>query len=459
MVSADSHHCAGDKYSLPWIIQCSLSWIIHFRFLQTSEPLKPLQNFETETFLHTKFTMTKSIFPNFEKWTTDEKRLLVILLLTLIYPVFVTSFYALYLFVILPSWVSPSTSFKDAHQKGWYHTYWVVVSMFWVIICFIILPLFKKKKVHHALHMGNIESSPYGKKMHTEAVIKIEVKDAEDSQSKSSRKSGDSSDSSVKDGSVLDVGKEESFERSRESLSKSCTSLERKKLTQSGEFLNDFMSTIKSEETAKTETVCEVHAEENKGHHKTGSDSDRESVEKEKNHQSPEISLKATEVETSQQKYSEDSNGSEGPSDKKKTHSKKDSDTSSEDSSSDEDPETSVVTKEAKSPQVSSPLKISEAMVEQNEEVEILEVTEEVDKLDSDVPQGRRKKATPTVDTSRASGYYECSLPSPKPVESVGSQSNKVFLYVNPDAAATEENILLSHGGEVEKSAVKEADV
>lgn len=52
------------------------------------------------------------------------------------------------------------------------------------------------------------------------------------------------------------------------------------------------MSTIKSEEIVKRETVCEDHAEENKSHHKTGSDSDWESVGKERNHQSPEISLR-----------------------------------------------------------------------------------------------------------------------------------------------------------------------
>lgn len=48
-----------------------------------------------------------------------------------------------------------------------------------------------------------------------------------------------------------------------------------------------------------------------------------------------------------------------------------------------------------------------------------------------------------------------CVLQAPKPVESAGTQSKKVFLSVNPDAAATEENILFSDGGEVQKSGVK----
>lgn len=392
--------------------------------------------------------MAKNLFPNFKKWTTDEKRLLVIMLLTLIYPLFITSFYALYILVILPAWVSPGTSFMQAHHDGWYHVYWLFVSVFWVILCGIILPFFKKEKVQHVMSLEDVESLPHGRKMHTEPVIKVEVK--EDSPSV---KSENSSTSLKKDSSDVDVEKEESLGRSRDSLSKSFSSLERKKVTQSGEFLNDFMCTIESEETVHTKTVCEVHAEENKAHDKSRSDSDQESLDKEGNRES-------TEVETSQQKNSEMAESREEPSDNKKDHLKKGSDTSSsEDSSSDEDAESSAGTKVAERPQTSSPLKINEATVEQNEEAEDLEVTEEVDKLDSDVPQGRRKKATPTVDTSRASGYYECSLPAPMSADSSSAKNNTVFLFVNPDAAATEENILVSHGGEVEESAVKKADL
>lgn len=280
------------------------------------------------------------------------------------------------------------------------------------------------------------------RKMHTESAIKLEVKHVEDSQSNLSRKSENSTDNLKRDDSYLDVEKEDSYGRSRESLNKSCSSLERKKLTQSGEFLSDFMTTIHTEETVKSEIVCEVHAEENKYRDKVGEDSDQESVEKERK-------------QTSLEKKADTTEGPLG----KKAHMEKDSNTSSENSSSDEDPETSVLLKEEKRLQTSTPLKINKATVEQQEDSEDLEVTEDVDKLDSDAPRGRHKKATPTIDTSRASGYYEYSLPTPKSVESSSSQNNTVFLFVNPDTAATEDSILLSHGGAVQEPEVKEASL
>lgn len=377
--------------------------------------------------------MAKSLLPNFKKWTTDEKRLLVILLLVLIYPVFVSAFYALYLFVLMPSWVPVHVSFEGAHHEGWYHIYWLFVTLFWVILCTLILPFFKKEK-NKDMDLATIERAPYEKRMHTEQVIKVEVKDEKISQSSLSKKSDNSIDNIKDDDSDVDVEKEESFQRSKESLDKSYSSLERKKVTQSGEFLNEFITTIQSEESVQSEAVCQVHAEEK------GSDSEM----------TPKPAIKTT-----PEKYTKEASDTEEPLVKKESLAVKRSDTSSDDSSSDEDLETTKLTKCS---HTSSPLKIHEATVEQQEAPEDIEATEEVGKLDGDEPK-KRKKATPTIDTSRASQCYECSMPTPKLVESAGSQNNTVFLYVNTDTAATEDSILVSHGGEVEDSDMGESKV
>lgn len=67
-------------------------WLFILDYCRRLNLSKFYRTLKQKPFLHTKFIMTKSIFPNFKKWTTDAKCLQVILLLTLLYPVFITSF-------------------------------------------------------------------------------------------------------------------------------------------------------------------------------------------------------------------------------------------------------------------------------------------------------------------------------------------------------------------------------
>lgn len=366
--------------------------------------------------------MTKSVFLNFKRWTTDEKRLLVVFLLTLIYPVFVTSFYALYLFVLMPVMVPLQLSFKEAHHALWYHFYWLFVSLLWLFLCILILPFFKKKSVQHAVTMSNIESSPL-----LQPAVRVEIK-KEDSQSNLSQKSENSSDN-IKKAISDSLSEKESLGKSKESISKSITSMERKKLTQSGEFLNDFMSTIDSEDVKKNETVCEIHAEKSK-------DEDNGNIEKE------EVKLMD---EQDHQSEKDIKNG--------ETHERKSK--TSESSCSDKE-EPFISTQKTKPLQTLSPLKVNEPVYEQHNETEESEMI--IDKIESDLPNKKRVKAIPKIDTSRASGYYECSMPTPMSVESHGSQNNTVFLFINPETETTEDDILVVHGGKKEDSADEKID-
>ncbi|MPC21510.1 hypothetical protein E2C01_014499 [Portunus trituberculatus] len=258
-----------------------------------------------------------------------------------------------------------------------------------------------KESAHPRITMSNIESSPL-----LQPAVKVEIK-KEDSQRNLSQKSENSSDN-VKKATADSHSEKESLGKSKESLSKSTASLERKKLTQSGEFLNDFISTIDSNEVKKNETVCEIHTEKEK--------------------------VKLMDDQDHQSKM--DTKNAENHERKSKT---------SESSCSDEE-EPFISTQETKSLQTSSPLKINEAISEQHEEIGESEMIE-VDKIDSDLPNIKREKAIPKIDTSRTSGYYECSMPTPLSVESHGSQNNTVFLFINPETDTTEDDIHVVHGG------------
>ena len=398
--------------------------------------------------------MTKSILPNFKKWTIDERRLFVISLLTLIYPVFVTSFFALYLFVLMPAILSPSTSLKEAHQAGWYHYYWLFASILWIILCAPVI-LFKKKNVQHEMNLANVERS-----LHTQPIIKVEERDEEGSQTNLSQKSNNSSNNMKKAISDLESEKE-SLLQSRESLRQSSTFLDGKKLTQSGEFLNDCMSTIHSEDVENNETVCEIHAEEIK-EADNGKIKNYEQEREMMDEQDHLLEKEDSEDETRNNKKDERTSVMKDVNIKELSNENKEgslnSDNSSECSGSNEEIEPFISPEKAIHPQTSSPLKVNKAVVEQHEDAGELESTEEVDKLDSNFPVVKREKGILSIDTSRTSGYYECSMPTPKSVESQGSKNNTVFLFINPESADTEDSILVSHGGKVEDSTNEETE-
>lgn len=381
--------------------------------------------------------MTKSVLPNFKNWDVDERRLLVIFLLTLIYPVFVSSFFALYIFVLLPVMLPLNFGRAKAHHEGWYHMYWLFVTSLWVVLCTLILPRFKKEKVPQMMNLANVESS-------TLLPVKVEVKDKDDSSSNLSQKSDNSTDNIKKATSDLE-SERESLLKSKESLNKSSGSLD-KRFSESGDFLNDCMSTICPEDGKQNETVCDIHAEE----------SDEDDIRKPKDHESDKEAGGNDSKKDEDDKVRSDLKGesTKEPVDKnKKENGKKHSDASSENLVIDVEAEQTVSAQKTKAPQTSSPLKINEAVLDQQEDSGELEMAEEVDKLDSDNLAVKRGKARPSVDTSRASGYYECSMPTLKSAEMKGSQNNTVFLFINPETGAdTEDSILVSHGGEVEES-------
>lgn len=272
--------------------------------------------------------------------------------------------------------------------------------------------------------MSNIESSPL-----LQPSVKVEVK-KNGSQSSLSQKSENSSEN-IKKATADSHSEKESLGKSKESLSKSTKSLERKKLTQSGEFLNDFMSTLDSEDV-KNETVCEIHAEKSKN-------ADNDNIEKEE--------VKLVEEQEHQSKKK----------DAKITESHERKSTTSESSHSDEE-EPLMSTQNTKPLQSSSPLKINEAVAEQQEEIGESEIID-VDSIDSNPADTKRGKAIPTIDTSRASQCYECSMPTPMSVESHGSQNNTVFLFINPENKTTEDDIKVVHGGKVEGSTDEDEEI
>lgn len=370
--------------------------------------------------------MAKPISSNFQNWSKDDFRLLVVLLLTVIYPLFVASFYALYVFTLLPAWVSSVTTIQEAHHEGWYHYYWLVVALFWIFLCALILPCFwdpHSTTQQQLITMSESGGPSYPTKTESVQPSFIHVEESVSKKRVSvlsikSRRSSDltlekevyqeASESKTQEKSRESLDKSrESLDKSRESLDKSCSSLERAKLTQSGEFLNDFIDCIQTEKQVTKEAECEVHVEE------------KEKLEK-----------KDTDENVKQDT----------------------SDSQSSDSSTSQSSDSSDSSEEADEPDIvpeRNEAKVLEATQEKIDESEALadkpETLEEMDKE----PE-MRKKARPTVDTSKsASELYECSMPTPLSAEAKRPESNMVFLFVNPESAATKEDVIIEHEGDV----------
>lgn len=417
------------------------------------------------------FIMAKPII-NPQKWTTDDFRLMVVLLLTVIYPLFVSSFFALYVFTLLPIWVTADYTLEQAHQEGWYHYYWVFAALLWVFLCALILPCFwdQHEKTQQAIDLTESGAPGYPTKPETVQPF-LHVEESVDNKRVSvlSLKSRNSSLSIEKD--ICEEKEEKnSLEKSRESLQKSCTSLERKKLTQSGEFLNEFIISIESEELKQKEAECEVHAEEKEDTEKKDTFDNADTGERLKDMEEKIDKDKKDEDKTDKDEKDEektdikDKKGEEKTDKNKKDEEKTDKEKKDEDNAQEEKKkpnqetlDTQSTSSDSSESEANEPViapekkeKLLETHQEKIEEAEMLgESTEELEEANSTDPQ-IRKKARPTVDTSRASGCYECSMPTPKSADATRPESNMVFLFVNPDIADAQEDIIVEHEGEVQ---------
>lgn len=66
----------------------------------------------------------------------DTFRLLLVLSLTFIYPVFILSFFGLYVTVLVPLLVENN----HGSERFYCHAYWLAVSLFWILLCMVVLP-------------------------------------------------------------------------------------------------------------------------------------------------------------------------------------------------------------------------------------------------------------------------------------------------------------------------------
>lgn len=388
---------------------------------------------------------------NPKKWTRDDYRLLVVLFLVVIYPIFAASFFALYVFILLPVMVDGNHTIHQAHQDGWYQYYWLFAALLWLLLCALILPCFwdKTKKPHHEIAMDNCESPSYTTKpVAVQPFVRVEEGKEKQRCSIMTDKSQNSCES-IENETCEEKAEKESFEKSKESLQKSCPSFdEREKLTQSGEFLNDFIDSLESEELKKKEAECEVHAEENKDNPNSGIQN-KKGVDSDDDHNANEDSV--TQDESSESSDKEDENIPQrytGKNNDKVTQEnleKKKMGISCEDLPEAIDVEPIVVEKKKENQQEAVPLHVNE---EKTTESKLPEGQEETQEFDEVVPP-LRQKARPTIDTSRASGYYECSMPTPKSADLKRPESNMVFLFVNPETLSAEEGVLVEHAGEV----------
>lgn len=375
---------------------------------------------------------------NTKKWDQNDFRLLVVLLLTVVYPIFVSAFFALYVFILLPlmleDYYNVPPSIVAAHQDGWYHFYWLFVTLLWLLLCAIILPCFQDRKKGGVSTIGmEIRESPdFPTKPHAvQPFLKVEETNEKERFSILTEKSQGSS-ASIEKGICEEKADKESLEKSRESLAETNSLQKRSKLVESGEFLNEYIDTLDYKKPMKEQAECEVHVEVSK----VGSDTDSDS------------SANGRPDYTETQNKKDDS--SLYKESNKRDSSDKEEQASQEKKDEEKDDEESVleplITKKGYDKQEAVPLK--EAYIKDDKP---FEDSEEVEELKTESPVTRRK-ALPKVDTSKANESYECSMPTPKSaVESAKRESNVVFLFVNPDTVNSAEDVQVVHADKLEE--------
>lgn len=367
---------------------------------------------------------------NTKKWDQNDFRLLVVLLLIVVYPVFVLAFFALYVFVLLPLMLEDYYGFPPSvgvpHRDGWYHFYWLFVSLLWLMLCAIILPCFQDKRssVVSAIGMEIRESPDFPTKPHAvQPYLKVEETKEKERFSILTEKSRGSS-ASIEKRACEEKAEKESLEKSRESLTETSSLQKRSKLVESGEFLNEYIDTLDYKKLNKEQAECEVHVEKSK----EGNDTDSDSSVDEKP-DSTDLPKKKDDSSVNEEDSSDnEEQGSQGKKDEEKEK---------------EDVIEPIVVKK----QEATPLK--EAYIKDDNPPEDIEEVEELKDLEDPVI---RRKALPTIDTSKANESYECSMPTPSSaVESAKRESNVVFLFVNPDTVSSEEGVKVVHADKVEE--------
>lgn len=304
------------------------------------------------------------------------------------------------------------------------HLYWLTASLLWLLLCLAILPCFGSKEAKREPVGMDVQEGPmYATKPHAvQPFVKIEV-DESKRVSVLTHKSKGSSES-IEKGICEEKAEREALEKPQEEFRKSSSFLEEGKLTQSGEFLNECMGSLEPDKPQEEEAECEVHIEReykelklNLSAQKNDAEEMIQSNESTDSDDAPPNEIHSIEEEilaegtTEQKEYVDDAEGL--------------------------DPDVKQ--------NESDPLVLQEGDIYESE---ILK-DEEVSEIQDGSPV-KTRKPRPTVDTSRASGYYECSMPTPKSA-SDRPESNMVFLFVNPETAATEDDIIVNHQGEVQK--------
>ena len=388
--------------------------------------------------------------------SAEKDRLIVVLSLTVLYPVIAGSFFVLFLFWVLPGALSTAGAPAAILSPGyWLHGYWLVTALIWLILLAILLPL-----------MGNA-NPPRNVSYKRESGVSVK-EDAEMTQLKKTNPSsyGGAVTAAVKtaapdDQSVTDASSDMKTEdeladfqeaitaaHSRDNLAvatrdnsheNSAVSLsERQKLTQSGEFLNDCLQeSFKSEDDLRAgeiilgNTNCQVHSHGSEGSADSGSDDGlvdanvvllpKESSERSPCHEPPHQKVDRESI----RRTPRDTEKAELLLSKQETEQERDDETV------------------PLSPGIEQTITINEAINEAIVQADksmpkdalphntpaLQTVEDETIKPDV-LPQllREKKRGLPSIDTSRASQVL-CSAPSTLSPR----ESNMVFLYVNAE--------------------------
>lgn len=357
--------------------------------------------------------------------STDKERLTMILALTVLFPVFVGSLFVLFLFLILPAALSTWGSTPMVMHPGLYiHGYWLISALIWLVLLAIFLPLMsdesrsdKLDKTISYKRVSGISMKEYSDTNQHKKSIPIDqkaiiattlLKAASDisldkisigNESFPDRLADSQDEIKVSNSEdCLAVPTEDGIRDSSVSLS------ERRKLTKSGEFLNDCLQkSFQSEDDLQGEIIlgntnCQVHTR---------------------------CDDKSDDNDSADKALSDTDSCKEIPCQKTDRNSIRNLNSCAE--------------VEKTEPLIKNQTTINEAINEAITEVDddlpppptALELQEDnegetVDELPSVLRQ--KSKALPSLDTSRASQVL-CSAPSTLSPR----ESNMVFLYVNAD--------------------------
>lgn len=385
----------------------------------------------------------------------ERDRFMLVLGLTLLYPVLVGCVFVVFLFVILPAMLTPAGVVAPLmlNPGYWLHGYWLVSLLIWALLLAVLLPLMgplkgaaRGKTVSYKRESGvSIKDDPEleplkdGNKgklaavgggaaalaaynaVSTSATSLDSAKGREEASSSeklmSSRDSCDAvvlvSDETTASQYGLEVRSDYSLKRSSVSLA-----TDRNKLTQSGEFLNDCMGTLNSDDDVQGDIIrgninCQVHAQEE------DSDDDDGSAEG--------VALLSTVQEKDEHDSDKDADSCKEPPHEKVESQRKPSQYAEIEKAETLAQRESAPVSEALNEAMEAADSQDDLLVAQQAEVEELLPQKEDSHVVEPVLRPKHH-GLPSLNTSRASQVH-CSAPSTmSPME-----SNVVFLYVNAD--------------------------